>query len=282
MLIGLIEALAAATAYGVATVAQSIGVARMSDAPRAGLLAAVRAGWLYGAGLGLDLLGLLASVAALHTLPLFFVESAVASSVGITAAVVVMLTGVRLSKIETTAVITMLIGLFLLGGSAQPGRAESIGSDGQWWLLAGAVVLAAATWLTFRRRGAAIALACLGGLGFAIVGIASRVLQLPSPWWHIVEDPTAWALAIAGAVGTVAFGAALVNASATTVAAITFAVETVVPSLIGLSFLGDAVRPHLHAVALVGFAATLAGCISLARMADGEAALARRRELTTS
>ena len=54
---------------------------------------------------------------------------------------------------------------------------------------------------------------------------------------------------------------------------ITFAVETSVPSVLGLIFLGDAVRPHLHAVAIVGFAATLAGCVSLARLADTDSAV---------
>ena len=46
----------------------------------------------------------------------------------------------------------------------------------------------------------------------------------------------------------------------TTTAAVTFAVETVVPSAIGLVLLHDQVRAGYPVVAAVGFVATLGGC----------------------
>jgi hypothetical protein len=63
-----------------------------------------------------------------------------------------------------------------------------------------------------------------------------------------------------------AYAVALERGRATTVAAVTFAVETLVPAAIGLLWLGDAVRPGRGwaLVALLGFAATLGGSIALA------------------
>ena len=96
MLIGLLSAFAAALAYGAATILQAIGVRRLAAA-EPHWRARARAGWPYAAGLGLDLVGFAVSVIALRTLPLFLVESAVASSVAVTAVLSVLVLGVRLT-----------------------------------------------------------------------------------------------------------------------------------------------------------------------------------------
>ena len=63
-----------------------------------------------------------------------------------------------------------------------------------------------------------------------------------------------------------AFAVALERGRVVTVAAVTFAVETVVPAAIGLVWLGDAVRPGPSwvVVAVLGVVATLGGSIALA------------------
>ena len=66
----------------------------------------------------------------------------------------------------------------------------------------------------------------------------------------------------------VAYGMALDSGSATSVAATTFSVETIVPSAIGLIFLGDSIRPGMGLVAAIDFLATLAGCLTLASRAE--------------
>lgn len=50
----------------------------------------------------------------------------------------------------------------------------------------------------------------------------------------------------------------------TSVAAITFTLETVAPSLVGLALLGDGVRPNTQVLAVAGFVLTLGACIALA------------------
>jgi hypothetical protein len=56
------------------------------------------------------------------------------------------------------------------------------------------------------------------------------------------------------------------------VAAVTFAVETIVPSGIGLAWLGDRVRPGGTWLALLAFVVTLVGCMRLAGRANPEIA----------
>ena len=74
-----------------------------------------------------------------------------------------------------------------------------------------------------------------------------------------------------GVLASVAYGYALSRGRVTTVAAITFSVETVVPAIIGLSWLGDHVRSHLQVVALLGFVLTLGGCVLLAGRSEAPA-----------
>ena len=90
MLTGLLGAFAAAVLYGAATVLQAAGVRHLRTVPASAPLAArLWAGRLYAVGLGLDAAGFLASIAALRTLPLFVVQSAIASSVAVTAVLAV-------------------------------------------------------------------------------------------------------------------------------------------------------------------------------------------------
>jgi drug/metabolite transporter (DMT)-like permease len=272
VLVGLIGAAAAAIAYGTATVLQAIGVQRMAAVPAgATLWGRVAAGRLYALGLILDLLGFLASVASLRTLPLFLVESAVASSVAVTAVLAVLVLNLRLRHSEITALAVIGVGLVLLAVSAEPGPAHHAGTVAGWVLL-GSVALVALVLLIGLRDAnfprASVILATAAGAGYGLVGIAARTLAVRDPWWRTAADPVVWALLAQGGLAVIAFGFALHRGRVTTVAAITMVVETVFPAIVGLVFLGDAVRPHLAPIAVIGFLATLAGSIALADQAQ--------------
>ena len=101
-------------------------------------------------------------------------------------------------------------------------------------------------------RKAGVGLALGAGLSFAGTGIAARQLDVPHVFWHIVTDPVALALVAYGVLGILLFATALQRSSVTAVAALVFLVETVVPSAIGLFFLGDHARPHMAAIAVAG------------------------------
>ncbi|TQN48383.1 hypothetical protein FHX52_1514 [Humibacillus xanthopallidus] len=272
MSLGLLGAFVAAVAYGSATILQAIGVRRLAALPpRTPLRERVATGWLYPAGLVLDAAGFLASVLALRTLPLFLVESAIASSVAVTAVLSVVVLHVRLQSREVVALGAVALGLVALAAAAQEGPALSPGGAIGWWLLVSAVVVGVvlAVGLLDRNRGRAAVLLSIGaGLGFGGVGVAARVIDVPTPWWHLIGDPTAWALGAHAALATVCYAVALVRGRVTTVAALTFAAETTVPAAIGIVWLGDGVRPGWAPVALAGFVMTLAGCIALAGRAE--------------
>jgi drug/metabolite transporter (DMT)-like permease len=265
--VALLGALLAALCYGGATILQSLGTSRFLAASHEPLWSRIWAGRLYLGGLALDGVGFLASVAALRTLPLFDVQSAVAASVGVTAALAVWLLHETLTPREVLAVILVGLGLVTLAVTAAPGPAVRIGGPARWAALAGAVLLGVLVLLLGpippRVRGPVAGV--FAGLGFAGVGMCARVLDVPRPWWHLVEDPTAWALLTCAAFGTAAFARALALSGPTRVAAITFSVETVLPAGVGLLWLGDAVRPGLSGLAVVAFVAILVGCIVLAR-----------------
>lgn len=269
---GLLGALLAAVAYGAATVLQAIGVRRVGALPPGTPLPArVRAGWPYAVGLALDGLGFLASVAALRTLPLFLVESAVASSVAVTAVLSVLVLHVRLGTGEVVALLAVAAGLTGLAFAAAEGPPLQSPAAAAWWLLGAAGVVAVLLVTGERdpnRRRGAVVLSLAAGLGFGGVGVAARLLEVPSPLWHLLTSAMAWALLAHAALATVAYALALSRGRVTTVAALTFATETVVPAVVGLVALGDRVVAGRGPVAVVAFALTLGGCIALAGRAE--------------
>lgn len=273
MSFGLLGALLAALAYGAGTVLQALGVRRFTDAPARPRARRLWAGRLYGVGLAVDGAGFLASVLALRTLPLFVVESAIASSVAVTAVLSTVVLRVRLTGREWMALVGTGAGLIALAVSASEGPAVRPHAVGIL-VLGAAVPVAALLALGWRLpRGSRLGVTLLSaaaGLGFGGVGVAARVLDMSVPWWHNAGNPLVIALVVHSALAMAAYAVALERGRATTVAALTFAVETVVPAAIGVAWLGDAVRPGpgWTVLAVLGFVATLAGSIALASHAE--------------
>src|SRR5579862_7873259 len=265
-------AVVASLSYGIGSVMQAAAARRAELRPNLDPMLLVRlVGELpYVGGLALDLLGFVASVVALRTLPLFVVQSAVAASVGVTAIAASVAFGVRLLRYERVALVSLMFGFALLAVSARPERAASFGAAGKWILVCGVVVVAAAGALSARLddRKAGIGLALAAGLAWAGTGIAARVLQFPSSPWRLLIDPVALCLAAYGILGALLFATALQRGSVTAAAALVFTVETIVPSLLGIAFLGDRARAGLAPIAALGFVATLGASIALARRSE--------------
>jgi hypothetical protein len=277
VVIALTLALGSSLLFGVATVWQAIGVRRRaavtadSGGPSAtdsatGLLRLVTDRW-YLAGSGLDLIGAVAAAVALQRLPLFIVESCIAASIAVTAVIAIPVLGLQLDRLEVSALVVVGVGLLLLAVSSSPADAEALPDTTAWLLLAGVAVIALVAWRAL-RTSSSVAMALTCGLAFSGMGLAERTLALPTPWWHVFADPTLYALLGYGSVGVTAFASAIARGKVTTVTAVTFAVETVCPSLIGILALNDAPRHGFAAVAVAGFVATVAGAIGLTRVAE--------------
>ncbi len=267
MALGIACALFAALGYGGASVLQSVAARKAESRPGLDprLLVRLARSVPYVSGLGLDFAAFLASLVALRTMPLFFVQSAVAASVGVTAVIAAAI-GVRLQRREIASLVVLGAGLLLMAASAQPDQGAPLNLGARWGLLVVVVVLGGAGVLAGRRAGpsSAHSLAVLGGLAFTVVAVTARSLVVPSPAWHVLADPGLWAILAAGSLGMLLFTTALQRGSVTTATALTFAVETIVPAGIGLAFLGDSTRPGFALAAALGFVLTIAGTLALA------------------
>lgn len=262
-----------ALAYGSATVLQALAVRRLSALPSdVTWVQRARAGWLYAVGLALDGVGFLASVAALQQLPLFLVQAFVASAVAVTAALAVPFLGIKLSHKEIAAIGGIAIGLILLAVSAAEGEARKVSTAFEWTLLGCGIALGLllVVGLVDRSPARSCIVLATSGLGFGVVALAARVLQIRDPWWNTIASPALWAIVAAGAVALVAYGFALDRGRATTVAAITSAVETIIPAGVGLLILGDEFRSGFVVAAIIGFVLTLGACFVLAERAEVE------------
>lgn len=264
-----VGALSAAACYGSASILQAVA-ARRSDRRAAlhpGLLVDLVRQSRYVLGLALDGVGFLASLVALRSLPLFLVQAAIASSVGVTALLAWRYLGARLGRADRAALVVLGLGLLMLAVSAQPGSARPLPVAGRWLVLAGvAVVAGLAAWAG--RAGPAVqaaGFAASAGAAFGGVGVAARALAVPDPAWHVLADPLGYSVVGYGVLGTLLFAGALQRGSVTVASAITFAVETVVPAAIGLTLLGDAARPGFAGAAVAGFVLTLGASVALAR-----------------
>jgi len=258
--------------YGVGTVFQAIGARRASGTQHLDvtLLLRLTRQWPYPTGLALDAVGFVAALVALRTLPLFVVQAAIAASVGVTAIASVFVLGFRLEHAQRLALAGLLFGLLLLSVAARAGHGRHISTMGGWLLFAGVPCVAVGAAIVARRRDetATVGLATLAGLSFAGVGIAERTLKIPTPVWHVMSDPVALALIGFGACGMLLFASALQRGHVTVAAAVMFAVQTVVPAIVGAVFLGDHTRAHFAPVAIAGLALALLCSIGLARFTE--------------
>lgn len=275
MPVGLVCALAAALAYGVGSVLQAAAAAATVPAERLDprlLLALVR-GWRYPVGLVLDGVGFLLSLVALHTLPLYVVQSVVSGFLAVTAVTGVLVLGLRMRRREVAALVAVVVGLALVGLSAAPESARALAGGGQWTLLAVAVVLTLAAVPLAAFHGSAWLLGTLGGLGFGVVAVAARVLSPDALDLHaLLTAPASYALLVAAPLGLTAYAAALQRGSVVQATAPLVVAETLLPALAGLVWLGDHPRPGWGGAASVGFVLAVGAGVLLARFGEIEAA----------
>ena len=268
MLVGLLLAFGTAVTTGLASVVQAVAARRHTGGDVRRLVVSP----LYLSGTGLDLLGFVCLIGALHWLPLFLVQCAAASSVGVTALVGHRVLGSSLRGRDLGMLLGLAGGLVLLAAGAKPEAATGLARADQWWLLVavGPVALAGALLQRQDDRRSGGLLAGVAGLAFAGTGIASRVLSGAHSVVTVVTSPATYALALFGIAGMVFFAVALQRAPVTRATATVFGVETLAASAVGLLALGDATRPGFGVPTAIGFAATLGCAIALALNAEGE------------
>ncbi len=257
-------ALAAALAFGVASLLQQHGARRSPLRRDIGvrLLGELLRQPTFVLGGALDVAGFVLTFLALRHLPLFAVEATVSSSIAVTALGCAW-RGEKLGRAGRRAVGAVVVGLVLVGAGALPEAAPTISGLGRLSLLCGVPALAAVGFALGRRLEGPLAAPALGGLAgvaFALFGVVARVL----PQSGFITDPLAWAAVAYVGLGVLLYGAALQRGPVTAVAAATTAAETILPALAGLA-LADGARAGFGPVAALGFLITIAATLILVR-----------------
>jgi drug/metabolite transporter (DMT)-like permease len=155
-----------------------------------------------------------------------------------------------------------LAGLALSGAPEEARRTPPAYSWGMW---AGVIVIAVVGAFVARTMNgdrAAAALGCLAGLAYGGTALCARALVADVSISDL-RDPLLWGMLAYGALGLIFFTAALQRGSVTVATAWLFTAETVIPSIIGLTILGDSARSGYAGIAAVSFVVTIVAAVGL-------------------
>lgn len=274
MILGFLCVVLAAVLSGAGSVLESVGTRKAAVAAGDGAAGdrppatrEVARQPLYWIGIVIDLSGFVAAAAAMQYLPLFLVQACVASSVGVTALLSRFWLGTRMTTWSRSSLVIMVGGLIALAVSAQPGQVPPLPWVWTWiplfWALpTGALAVVAYRARTPKMTSALLALAA--GSGYSAVAVAARSLDIPREGWSALADPNLFAVVVNGLLATVLFAGALQRGNVTTVSAINYVTETVLPSVVGLTFFHESVRSGLAGVAIAGFVMAVGGAVAVA------------------
>jgi hypothetical protein len=263
-----LAAFGCALCYGVASVLQSSAARKVRGTNRLDPkgLVTVTTRLPYLLGLGLDGIGWILSLIALQELPLFAVQAIAASSIGVTVLLATKVLHSKPTTAQLAAIGLMFVGLIALSVTAEPGDPEPVGGGftlGVWIGVGVVAVLGVLLPRLVEGDRAAALLGVVSGLGYGGTAVCARALEAEAGVGEILRDPLTWAIIPYGALGIMFFAAALERGAVAVATAPQFATEAVVPSLIGIAFLGDGARNGRVGLAAAGFVLTVVSAVVL-------------------
>jgi drug/metabolite transporter (DMT)-like permease len=285
VILGLAAALVAAAFYGVASILQATGSRRAAaqaanggagDGVDAGLVGRLLRQPTYLAALGLTLLGFLFHLAAVRRLPLFLAQVGIAVSLVVTALLAVRIFGDRLTRREWAAVAGVVLGLMVLSASAgQTGTERAHGwLTGSLFITLAAMVVLGLVASRYHGIVATAVLGLLGGTGYAVVGISSRLLP-DFTLADLASSPATYSLGLGGTLAFLLYSLALQRGAVTAATTPLISTQTMVPAIVGVAFLGDKVRDGWWPAAVLGFLITAGSAIVLVRFEEMDPNLAQ-------
>jgi drug/metabolite transporter (DMT)-like permease len=268
VLLGFCAALAAAVLFGSASIVQATAVRRI---PRSAglstrLVVELLGQPLFLIAMAMNLVGFSLHLVALRSIPLFLAQAGIAASLAVTALLAVRVHDDQLERADWAAVAGTCIGLALLAASSGTVGDETASHTFTIGLYAALAVLTTGGFLASRMQGALSTelLGLLAGFGFAGVSVSARVLPGLAPA-TVVAAPSAYALAISGALAFLLYSVALQRGSVTGATAPMIVSQTVTPAAVGVLLLHDGIRPGWIPIAAIGFVVTGLGALQLAR-----------------
>jgi drug/metabolite transporter (DMT)-like permease len=268
VLLGFGAALAAAVLFGSASIVQATAVRRI---PRSAglstrLVVELLGQPLFLIAMAMNLVGFSLHLVALRSIPLFLAQAGIAASLAVTALLAVRVHDDQLERADWAAVAGTCVGLALLAASSGSVGDETASDTFIIGLYAALAVLTFGGFLASRMQGALSTelLGLLAGFGFAGVSVSARVLPGLAPA-TVVAAPSAYALAISGALAFLLYSVALQRGSVTGATAPMIVSQTVTPAAVGVLLLHDGIRPGWIPIAAIGFVVTGLGALQLAR-----------------
>lgn len=219
----------------------------------------------YLFGIVLDVFGWVLFLLAARRLPLFLALSFVAASLIVSAILAHKFLGAKESKKERFAIFSMMIGLIILGTVAQPSSGHSMNQAFKIGLESAPVILGILGLALLRvqlKTYATFGLAALSGLAFGGTGLVARVIHIGHITPHFLL--LSLALVLYGVLGALFMAAALQRDSVNRVNGALYASELVIPSVIGMLFLGDRARQGLWPVLVLGFVCVIVSVMIIA------------------
>jgi drug/metabolite transporter (DMT)-like permease len=267
-IIALVAVALSALANGTGVILEKVGVDQQPKRLKLGgnFASRLARNKFYVGGLVLDIIGWVLTLVALRQLPLFLVQSIVASNIVVTALLDQIILGRKLSRTGYGLIGVILSGLFLLAYTAPPQTVSRNLTDIYVWaglvilLIVGLMGLLA---MQFSQRVSAVALSVTAGFAFGSAAIAGRVLVGNVTLLGFLTSPLTYILAAGGTLGMVWFTIALRRSTATMVNALTLSVQTVVPAAFGIIVLGDKVRDGFELVMIIALGLSLVGSLAL-------------------
>ena len=241
-MLGYVELAASASLYGMGIVAQSVA-ARRVERPGGGLglLARLARDRLYLVGFAGQAGGFVLAFLARASLPLYLVQAGSSCAVGLATVFGVVVLGWRVRSAEVAMLVVMAAGLVLLAAAATPSTARDL-PTGAALVLLGLPLLVVPVAARACRRDAALSLAGLAGVQFAVVAICGRAVAA-EPFLDLLLHPLAWLMLLAAVLGQACLSSALARGTATSTVASMDAVTMVLTSVVGIAALGDQVVP---------------------------------------
>nr|WP_221471670.1 hypothetical protein [Amycolatopsis umgeniensis] len=244
-------------------VAQSIAARRAGDrrGTALGLLARLASDPLYLLGFGGQVGGFALAFFARGSLPLYLVQTASSSAIGLATVFGVVVLRWRLRTTEALTLVLMAIGLIALAGSSEPSVAADL-SPAAALILTGVVAGVGVAMSQLPRTTTFPLPAILSGIAFAVVAITSRTLA-HLDFASLPGNPLTWLMLAAAVLGQASMALALQRGLATAVVATADATTIVLSSVTGITVLGDRVAAGTGPWVAFGLTAVVIGVLVL-------------------
>jgi hypothetical protein len=246
-----------AICYGTATVLEQVTLKNKKNIESInplGLLPSVKQS-SYALGLFLDFAGWLFFLYAVRSLPLFLVQSFVALSIVVSAILDRYWLKHAVAYADKIAVVLVIMGVTLLSIVAKPGAATSVSDAFRYALIISPTVIGiigAVLVKLQKSRLKSSAIAALAGLSFGAASIITRIIIFSQIDKQLNQTLLLASLLIDGLLAMVLLSIVLQRESVNHVNSIVLGSEVIVPSIIGIIFLGDGVRNNLWGVMVAG------------------------------